>query len=365
MIIDSIEVYRVAMPLKYPFRVAFGDFSVIESVLVKVTSGDQYGWGETTPFGHPSYCGEWAGGVFAIIKDFLTPHLLEKSIDSGEQLQNEMCIIKDNYFAKAGIDLAWWDLYCKMRNKPLWQVLGGDKEYVEVGADFGVMKTIDELIKAIDIAVKEGYKRIKLKYRPGWELDMIQAVRKEFPDTVFHIDCNAAYTLDDLKMFKKLDAFDLAMIEQPLAHNDLVDHSILQQSLKTPICLDESITSIDMARKAIDLKACGWINIKPGRVGGITNAIKIHNYCRDHEIPCWVGSMLESSLGASFLIALATLPNFKYPSDIFPSKRFYHEDLSQPEIVLSDPSQIKIPSGNGVGAEPNLYRLEKMKIDQC
>ncbi|MFA7160382.1 MAG: o-succinylbenzoate synthase [Kiritimatiellia bacterium] len=364
MRIDKIEVFRVSMPLVYPFRTAFGNDEVIESILVRMRSGKHFGWGEATPWQSPGYSPEFAAGAFIVIREFLAPRLAKQDVKSGADLQQKLAHVKGNNFAKAALDLAWWDLSARMQKKPLWKMLGGKCPVVDVGADFGIMESIDSLLQTIAGAVQAGFKRIKLKYRPGWELDMIAAVRKRFPDVVIHVDCNSAYTLADLKMLKKLDSFQLAMIEQPLRHDDLLDHAALQKELKTPLCLDESITSSDKARQAIALKACGWINIKPGRVGGLTNAVAIHNLCRKADIPCWVGGMLESAVGASHCLALATLPNFKYPADIFPSERFFKPDLSWPPMALSASSRMVAPEIPGCGAEPDAARLAKQTLEK-
>lgn len=363
MFIDSIELYRVRMPLIYPFRTAFDDTTHIESVLVKMTSNGYVGWGETCPLASPCYCSEWANGVFMVIRDFLAPRILGKDITEGEHLQEEMVFIRGNQFAKAGIDMAWWDLKAHQSGLPLWKVLGGKSDLITVGADFGVMDSIDALLDKLSEAVRAGFKRIKLKYRPGWELDMISAVRNAFPDTVFHVDCNSAYTLDNVKMLTALDQFDLAMIEQPLAHDDLLDHSKLQKVLKTPICLDESIVSPAKAQKAIELGSCKFINIKIGRVGGITNALKIHDICQKSGVPVWIGGMLESAVGAAHCAALATLPNVQYPSDIFPSDRFYAQDLGNPETVMAGSSVIRATSKPGIGCEPNPELLQKYQVE--
>jgi O-succinylbenzoate synthase len=364
MKIDAIEYYRVRMPLIYPFRTAFGDDACIESVLVRMTSGSYEGWGESAPWERPAYSPEFAAGSYMVIGRFIAPLIIGKDIINGQQLQDVMDVIKGNQFAKAALDTAWWDLQAKMLGKPLWKIIGGTGDTVDVGADFGIMESVDLLLETISEAIRQGFKRIKLKYRPGWELDMISRVRKAFPDTVFHVDCNSAYTLKDIDMFKMLDNFNLAMIEQPLAFDDLIDHSNLQKALKTPICLDESINSCNRARQAIEIGACKYINIKPGRVGGITNAIKIHDLCHASGIPLWIGGMLESSVGAAHCIALATLPGIKYPSDIFPSDRFYKEDLSTPETVLSAPSQVKASVLPGIGCVPDLNRLAKYSVEK-
>ena len=364
MRIEAIDIYRVAMPLVYPFRTAFGNDEVIESILVRMQSGETHGWGESTPWQAPGYSPEFAAGAFLVVRQFLAPRLIGQAVQTGAELQHLLAHVKGNYFAKAALDLAWWDLAARRQAQPLWQVLGGRRPTVDVGADFGIMERVDDLLRAIEGAVRAGFKRIKLKYRPGWDLNVIAAVRRRFPDPGIHIDCNSAYTLADLAMFKQLDRFNLAMIEQPLMHDDLLDHAKLQAELKTPLCLDESITSGDKARQAIELRACGWINIKPGRVGGLTNAVAIHDLCQKAGIPCWVGGMLESAVGAAHCLALATLPNFTYPADVFPSERFFAPDLAEPPMALSAPSRMTASAAPGCGAEPNAARLAKQTLEQ-
>lgn len=340
MLIERIEIFHVAMPLIYPWRTAYGEDASIESLLIKVSSEDQYGWGEATPFAAPCYSPEWAAGIFAMVNQWLAPALINQEIPSGEVLNQTMGMFKGNHFAKGAMDTAWWSLHSKLQEKPLYQALGGTRNRVPVGADFGVMDSLDELVEAVGRAVDDGFPRVKLKFRPGWDLDMLEAVRSTFPELTIHIDCNSGYRLQDSAMFQKIDRFHLAMIEQPLQHDDVVDHAKLAQKIETPICLDESINSIDRARQAIEMKSCRWINVKPGRVGGLTQAVAIHDLCQDAGIPCWVGGMLESAVGASFCVALATLNNFTYPPDIFPSSRFYHRDLADPPLVLDTSSDI-------------------------
>lgn len=335
MRIDAIDVFHVAMPLISPWRTAYGEDSAIESVLVRMQSGSAFAWGEAAPFAAPCYSPEWAASAFLCVRDWLAPALVGRELESGAQLQQRLAHFKGNPFAKASLDTAWWTLAAKLTGKPVYRALGGQRNAVDAGADFGVLDSIDELLPCIGRAIDEGFQRVKLKFRPGWDIPMLSAVRREFPTAVIHIDCNSGYTLNDLDLFRKLDDFQLAMIEQPLGHDDLLDHARLQASIRTPVCLDESINSVARARQAIELKSCRWVNIKPGRVGGLTNAVAIHDLCRNAGIPCWVGGMLESAIGAQACIALAMLDNFTYPADIFPSSRFYVRDLAQPEVVLS------------------------------
>ena len=361
--IERIELYHVRMPLRSPWVTAYGSDEAIDSVLVRLTSGSAYGWGEATPLRFPTYSPEWGTGVFMVVRDVLSPVIIGEEISSGQDLQRRFSSIKGNQFAKAALDLAWWDLYAKTQGQPLWQIVGGCRDKVEVGADFGVLDDLDVLLDSVGRALRKGFKRVKLKYRTGWGLEMIRAVRKAFPQATLHIDCNAAFTLDDLPMFRELDKYKLAMIEQPLAHDDLIDHAELQRQISTPICLDESITSVQKARQAVQIKACKWINIKPGRVGGFTNALEIHDLCRRAAVPCWVGGMLESALGVSSLTALATLDNIKYPSDICASDRFYVNDLSRPRICISDFAMVPLSTSPGVGAEPDSDELKRLTVD--
>lgn len=365
MRIDAIEIYRVAMPLIYPYGTAFGLEDAIETVLVKLTSGNDHGWGEGASWKHPGYCAECAATQFVISRDHVAPLLLGAEVASGEDVQERLACIKDNHFAKGGFDLAWWDLAAKQAGKPLWQMLGGGGPTVDAGAAFGTMERVEDLVRWVGEALEAGYLRIKLKFHPGWDLFMLEAVRQAFPDAVVHIDCNSAYSLDDLAMFQEVDRFDLAMIEQPLAHNDLLDHAELQAKIKTPICLDESIKTVKHARQAIKLGSCRWVNIKPGRVGGITVARRIHDVCQEADLPCWIGGMLESAIGSAHMLALATLPNIRYPSDILPTDRGYERDLATPPTVHSAPSQFTANDGPGIGVEPDPEMLERCTLERA
>ncbi|MCY2967944.1 MAG: o-succinylbenzoate synthase [Planctomycetota bacterium] len=363
MRIDRIELFHVAMPLIYPWKTAYGEDVACHSVLCRLTSGSVHAWGESAPLTAPCYSPEWGGGIFHCAKEWLAPALLGREIPSGDALQEHLAVYKGNPFAKALLDTAWWNLQSRLTNTPLHRLLGASRDEVTVGADFGVMDSFDDLLTAIDGAVAARFPRVKLKFRPGWDIPMLTAVRKRFPDPVFHIDCNSGYRLDDLPLFQQIDEFRLAMIEQPLPHDDLLDHAQLQSKIRTPVCLDESITHPRHVVQAIAQKSCQYVNVKPGRVGGLTNAVKIHNICQQAGIPCWVGGMLESALGAGLCVSLAMLDNFTYPADIFPSSRFYHEDLCERPLEL-----IRLSDGTpGVKAEPTPEphpgRLEKLCVE--
>ena len=360
MRLERLDVYHVAMPLIQPWRTAYGADYDIHSVLVKATSGEQIGWSESTPFFAPTYLNESAGSVFTHVTDVFGPHVVGKSFETAEQLNQELSIFKGNSFAKAAIEIAWWTLQSNITGTPLHRLLGGATREVVAGADFGIQDSIDILLERIEEAVDARFSRIKLKVAPGWDLDMLRAVRSTFPDTTFHIDCNSGYTLSDLPLFKNIDKLGLAFIEQPLHWNDVLDHAELARQIDTPICLDETIHSIKAAEQAIQVGACRYINIKPGRIGGLHNAKRVHDIAQNAGIPVWVGGMLESALGGAICIELATLENFTYPGDLFPSSRFYVEDLSEPPTVLTDsntfrPYEGKLP-------EPNPERLERQTV---
>lgn len=365
MRIDRIELFHVAMPLIYPWRTAYGEDAAVHSVICRLSSGSLAAWGESSPLAAPCYSPEWAGGVFATVRDWLGPALLGHDIASGDDLGRRLALFKGNPFAKAVLDTAWWNLASVAAERPLHELLGATRTAVPVGADFGVMDSIDDLLAAIGPAVAAGFPRIKLKFRPGWDLDMLRAVRRQHPQQAFHIDCNSGYTLDDLELFRRVDEFRLEMIEQPLGHDDVLDHAELQKRVLTPICLDESITHIRRTQQALALGSCRYVNIKPGRVGGLTTAVKLHDLCRAHEIPCWVGGMLESALGANVCVALSMLDNFTYPADIFPSSRFYHEDLCDPPLELQTIDGVPSVVAPRTLPEPVPERLRKLTVQHA
>lgn len=365
MKIEEIEVFHVAMPMKARWRAAFGVIDRIDSVVVRLKAEGFEGWGESAPYAAPNYCEEYAAGAFSVIRDWLGPALLGEEIDSGKALQARLAPFKGNRFAKAALDLAWWDAAARASATPLWRLIGGTSPEIKVGEDLPVQDTIEAQVDVVLRAHEAGFPRIKLKVRPGWMAEMLGPVREAAPDAVIHVDCNSGFTLADTEVIRAIDDFGLAMIEQPLAHDDLIDHAELAKQLRTPICLDESIISVDRARKAIGLKACGYVNLKTGRLGGLTNAIAVHDYCRENGVPCWVGSMLESAIGQGPSIALATLDNIGYPADIFPSDRFYEADMGAPSIALSDPGTMVAPDRPGHGFAPDLQRLAACTISHA
>jgi len=364
-IIQKIELYHTARPMIRSYKTSFGKQQRAEGVFAKIYSDDGYGWGESSPFRHPYFSSESAEGAFLVLKKFLCPLLLGKQITTSQQLQQYLKPVKGNYFAKAALDIAWWDMYARDLGRPLWQVIGGKKRSIKVGVAFGIMETIDELLDSISGGLDAGFERVKLKISPEWAVDVIKKVRHKFPDTTFHIDCNSAFTLNDVDIFKELDQYHLAMIEQPLGNDDLLDHAELQSYIKTPICLDESIVSPDKARKAVNLGVFKWVNIKPGRVGGLTQAIEINRICHQGGIQCWVGGMLESSLGRHLCACLASLDNMQgYPSDITASSRYFNPDVSKPAFELVGPSTVALSESIGIGAEPDPKLLDSVTVQK-
>ena len=360
MRIDRLDIYQVAMPLIYPWRTSYGEDHEVHSVLVKATSGEHVAWSESTPLYAPTYLTESAGSVFYHVSEFFAPHVVGQELESAEALNQRLEVFKGNSYGKAAVEICWWTLQSVVTGTPLHRLLGGETREVLAGADFGIQDSIEMLLGNIQQAVDVGFPRIKLKVKKGWDLEVLRAVRDTFPDTTFHIDCNSGYSLDDIPFFKAIDGLGLAFIEQPLHYADVLDHAELARQIETPVCLDESIVSVKMAEQAIQVGACRYINIKPGRVGGLSNSIAIHDIARDAGIPVWVGGMLESALGSAICVELATLDNFTYPGDLVPSSRFYEQDLSEPPMVLT-PRLTFEPLTDGL-PEPDPERLAHQTV---
>jgi O-succinylbenzoate synthase len=298
-------------------------------------------------------------------KNILAPLLIGKDIRSSVELNELFRHLKGHQFIKAAFDCAWWDAFAQSKERPLWDLIGGVNKNVAVGADLPVQPSQTSLLQKVGEVAGQGFKRVKIKFNRECTVRMISDVRETFPDLLIHIDCNSGFSLDDEDLFLELDQLGLSMIEQPLAYDDLFYHSLLQEKLITPICLDESITSVDRALKAIKMGSCGWINIKTSRVGGLSNAIEINDLCRKNDMPVWVGGMLESAVGQGFSLALATMDNVGYPCDIFPSRRFYEKDIASPEIVLEEPGVVVAPSRAGVGFSPNKEVIRAASLDSA
>ncbi|MCM3389612.1 o-succinylbenzoate synthase [Ureibacillus chungkukjangi] len=362
MKIKEITIRHLKMELKTPFSTSFGTFLDKEFLLLEVTDEQgTIGFGESVAFDAPWYNEETLKTNWHILEDFLIPLILNNKIEHPDELEQLFKGIRKNYMAKSAIEGAIWDIYIQQTNQSLAQALGGKKEKIEVGISLGIQETIEKQIEVVDKAVKDGYKRIKLKIKPGWDIEVMRALRERFPDMPMMADANSAYTLEDVDVFKQLDEFNLMMIEQPLASDDIIDHAVLQKQIKTPICLDESIHSFEDARKAVELGSCGVINIKIGRVGGISEAKKIHDYCEEKGIPVWCGGMLESGIGRAHNIALTSLSNFVMPGDTAGSSHYFEQDIITPEVVVED-GYITVPQEVGIGFKPNLEAITKYTV---
>ncbi len=359
MKIESAEIRYVELPLISPWRTAYGEDASIHSVMVKLSGDGADAWGEAAPFYAPTYSPESARSVYETAREFFLPRIVGHTLNSAEEFLERLSIFKGNPFAKAAVETAWWALDSKLKAVPLWRALGAEVPVVRCGADFGIQDTIDELLALFQGAVDAGYPRVKLKVKHGWDIEMLDAVRSAFPDPVIHVDCNSGYDLKtDVDTLKAFDRFNLAMIEQPLDHTDLIEHAKLQRQIETPVCLDESVTRPRDFELALKIDACRVINVKPGRVGGLYNAVRIHDMARDAGVAAWVGGMLESGVGAGICAALGTLPGFTYPADVFPSSRFYAEDITDRWVEQDENCNVVLDDTPGVGFDPVPERLD-------
>ncbi|WP_152657124.1 o-succinylbenzoate synthase [Oceanobacillus sp. CFH 90083] len=362
MKITEITIRHLQMKLKAPFTTSFGTFTNRDFLLLEAKDEDgTVGWGESVAFHAPWYNEETLQTNWHMLEDFLIPLILNKELKHPDEVNEIFSAIRKNNMAKSTLEGAVWDIYAQQTNQPLAKALGGAKEKIEVGISIGIQKSIEDLVALVDGYIKEGYKRMKVKIKPGWDVDVMRTLREKFPDTAIMADANSAYRLEDIDLLKQLDDFDLTMIEQPLASDDIIDHAQLQTELKTPICLDESIHSLEDARKAVELGSTKIINIKIGRVGGLTEAKKIHDYCAENGIPVWCGGMLESGIGRSHNVALTTLPNFILPGDTAGSSRYWEKDIIAPEVVAEN-GYITVPATAGIGYEIDREAVEAYTV---
>lgn len=351
MHIASITLHQIRMPLKSPFAASYGVYHDRETILIEVQDESGcIGWGECVAFAEPWYTEETIGTAWHIMESFLIPQLLGKRLDHPREVSRLFAGIKRNPMAKAGLETAVWDLYAKLQGKPLAEMLGGVRKEIETGIAIGLQPTTKKLYEAIDRSLEAGYRRVKVKIKPGMDIDLIRSIRAGYPDLALMADANSAYTPADAPHLKRLDEYKLMMIEQPLDAEDIIDHAALQKQLATPICLDESLVSLDHVRHALTLGSCRVVNIKIGRVGGLSSALQIHDLCASHGVPVWCGGMLETGIGRAHNIALATLPSFTLPGDISASDRYWERDVISPPVAVSD-GKIAVPEGPGIGVE--------------
>lgn len=352
------------MALRHPFETSYGKMQDKEFLVIEVVDRDGIsGWGESVAFTAPWYTEETVKTTEHMLYDFLIPLLGQAPILHPDDLIERFSVVKRNNMAKASIEGAIWDVFAKKQGISLASALGGVKQSIDVGVSIGIQKSIDDLLEVISQKLAEGYKRIKIKIKPGYDINVVHQVRQAYPDVPLMVDANSAYTLEDTEHLKQLDAYHLMMIEQPLAHDDMIQHAKLQREIKTPICLDESITSFDDARNAIALGSCKVINIKPGRVGGLSQALRIHHLCKEKDIPVWCGGMLEAGIGRAQLIALTSLEQFLLPGDTSGSSHYWEKDIIKPEVMVKD-GCIQVPDGLGIGYKIDFDALDQFTISE-
>jgi O-succinylbenzoate synthase len=356
MRILEAELRLVSLPLVRPFRTSFGEESTKDALLVRLQTDGAVGWGECVASPEPRYSEEFIGGAWLVLRDHLMPGLARSGEITAESLPDALRWLRGNRMARAALEMAVLDAELRAADRSLADHLGAERDRVPCGVSVGIASSVDALIDQVTGYVEQGYRRVKLKIEPGLDVERVSAIRNAFPRVPLSVDANAAYRLADLPVFEALDALELAMIEQPLGHEDLMDHAALQRRITTPVCLDESIRSVDDTRAAITMGACRIVNIKAGRVGGLVEARRIHDVARGRGIPVWCGGMLETGIGRAANLALAALPGFTLPGDTSASERYFAEDVTPPFVLESD-GTMKVPTGPGLGVEPVEERL--------
>jgi O-succinylbenzoate synthase len=356
--IERVELRLVRLPLNEPFETSFGRIDSRLIFLVSVEGQGLTGWGEVVAEEEPRYSYETVATALHTIKDHLAPVMLRRPVAGLEDLAARFTQFRGHNMAKAGLELAFMDLLARLRGESLSRSIQGSRSKVPVGVSLGIQPSIDQLLKRIDLYLGLGYQRIKLKIKQGWDVDVVREVRKRHPDILLSVDANSAYTLADAEGLLELDEFGLLMVEQPLDHDDLVDHATLQEKMHTPICLDESITGVRRAEHALNMKSCRMINIKIGRVGGYSQALAIHDLCYSRDVPVWCGGMLESGVGRAHNIALASLPGFTLPGDISASSRYFEKDVIVPEVCVSPDGTVDVPTRPGLGFDVDLAYID-------
>jgi O-succinylbenzoate synthase len=365
--IERIELRVLQLPLVRFFETSFGRISERSFVLVSVEEDGAVGVGECVADAHPYYSAETTRTAWHVIADFLAPLVLGRHFDHPRDILDALGRVRGHNMAKAAVEMAAWDLYARQQDASLTRVLGGTRDAIASGVSIGIQDSLDELVERVVIERAAGYRRVKIKIKPGWDVSAVARIRESCGAIPLMVDANAAYTLDHAPHLARLDEFGLMMIEQPLEYDDIRDHARLQREVRTAICLDESIDHVRHAVEAIELGACRIINIKPGRLGGHTAAIRVHDIAAAHQVPVWHGGMLESGIGRAHNIHLSTLPNFTLPGDVAASCRYFAPDLIDPEIVVRADGTIAVPDGPGIGVNVIAERVaaattEKMEL---
>lgn len=362
MKISRIDLYHVRMPLVAPFETSFGRIESRDCILIEMFADGLTGYGECAADRDPGYGYETSGTAWHILRDFLVPAVLSAESVGTQEFEDIVSSVKGHNMAKAGLEMALWDIQGKAENHSLAKMLGGVRERVDVGVSVGLQASPDELVRVVEKYVLDGYRRIKIKIKPHRDIEDTRSVRRAFPDLRLQVDANSAYTIDTALSLQPLDELGLLLIEQPLSEDDLWDHHHLQSQFKTPICLDESILSPRHARQALEMHACRIINIKAGRVGGLTQALAIHNICLARGIPVWCGGMLETGVGRAANLALASLPGFSLPGDISATARYYQQDITQEIFHLNPDSTMDVPNRPGLGVSLDQKALSQFTI---
>jgi len=360
MKLEKLELIHLGMPLVHPFETSFGRVSDKETIIVRAESGGVAGWGEAPVAAAPGYSYETVETAWHVIRDFLAPRLKGAEIARAGSLAEHFGFVRGHPMAKAGIEMAVLDLFARAEGVPLWKMIGGSWTEIPTGISLGIEPRVEDLLGRVETAAAAGYRRIKVKIKPGWDVDVVAAVRRRFPTLSLMVDANAAYSLADADRLRRLDDFGLMMIEQPLDPDDLLDHARLQTLLKTPLCLDESIKTPADGRRAIEAGACRVINIKQARMGGPFAAKVLHDLCVAKNIPVWCGGLLETGIGRAHNIALATLPGFSLPGDISASDRYWREDIIDPPVRVDARGSIAVPQGPGLG-----YTVVESRLKAC
>ena len=362
MKISSLTLHHISMPLVAPFETSFGRETVRECIILSLQADGLTGYGECVASREHGYNYETTGTAWHILKDFIAPLILGQDVKDAADFQQRVERIRGHHLAKAEVEMALWDLLGKRDGKSLKQMFGGTRETVEVGVSIGIQESASALVRSVESYLSQGYRRVKIKIKPGHEVEETLAVRKANPDLRLQVDANSAYTLESAQVLKVIDDLDLLLIEQPLFEDDIWDHRLLQSEFKTPICLDESVVSPRHARYALEMKACRIINIKPARLGGLSQGIAVHDLCRAQDAPVWCGGMLETGIGRASNLALASLPGFVLPGDISASDRYYHRDITNERFVLNDDSTITVPTAPGLGVTIDQAALKEFSL---
>src|SRR5215467_8955797 len=362
MKIERLTLREIGMRLKAPFETSFGVTQVRRILLVEATCDGVSGWGEITALESPSFNSETTDTAWHVVSDFISSAILGQDIPHAADLPLLLAGIRGHKMAKAGVEGALWDAEARLNGVPLWEMLGGTRQEIACGVSLGIRENPQSLVGRVAAELSSGYQRIKLKIKPGKDIDFVAAVRKEFPSILLSVDANSAYMLEDAAHLQRLDSFGLLMIEQPLAWDDIYSHALLQSQLRTALCLDECINHRRDAETAIELQACRIINIKLGRVGGHSGARQVHDVCRTGSVPVWCGGMLESGIGRAHNLAMSTLSGFSLPGDVSASSRYWDEDIIEPEVEVSPRGTISAPAGPGIGYSVKRDLIERLTV---